>query len=134
MTDKFNVADIAEFCGRAELVSVKPGEFLFREGEEGQAFYIVQKGTLRIVSGSTVYETVKTGDIVGEMAILNEGAPRSASVIAGTYSELLEIGKERFLSLVSNNPNFALDVMRVMARRLRIMNQRERRGSPTIHT
>ena len=131
---KFNVAEIAESCGRPELVSVKPGEFLFREGEEGHAFYIVQKGTFRVVSGSTVYETVKAGDIVGEMAILNEGAPRSASVFAGTHYELLKIGKEKFLLLVANNPNFALDVMRVMARRLRVMNQRERRISPAVHT
>jgi CRP/FNR family cyclic AMP-dependent transcriptional regulator len=128
MTDKFNLSEIAECCGPVERVSVRPGEFLFREGEEGHALYVVTKGTLRVMSGSTVYETVRAGGIVGEMAILNEAMPRSASVLAATYAELLQIERDKFLSLVKENPNFAVDVMRVMARRLRIMNQRDRRS------
>jgi len=52
--------------------------------------------------------------------------PRSASVIAGTYSELIKIDASQFLALVSATPDFALMVMRVMARRLRVMNRRYR--------
>jgi CRP/FNR family transcriptional regulator, cyclic AMP receptor protein len=82
-----------------------------------------------VVSGSTVYETVREGGIVGEMAIIDERT-RSASVIAGTYCELLEVDVAEFLSLVATKPSFALTVMRVMARRLRIMDQRYGRSSP----
>ena len=124
MSHKFNVSELAQLCQPAELIWISPGEF--REGDEGHDLYIVQHGTLRVMSASTVYETVREGDVVGEMAILNEGMPRSASVIAGTRVQLLRINKDRFLSLVKNNPNFAIDVMRVMAGRLRVMNQRER--------
>src|SRR3954449_5351559 len=49
-----------------EVVSLDAGEFLFREGDAADALYIVRKGTLRVVSGSTVYETLKPGGIVGE--------------------------------------------------------------------
>jgi CRP/FNR family transcriptional regulator, cyclic AMP receptor protein len=108
---------------------VVPGEFLFREGDDADGLYIVQRGALRIISGSTVYETVQAGGIVGEMAIIDERT-RSASVIAGTYCELLEIDVGEFLSLVATKPSFALTVMRVMARRLRIMDQRYGRNSP----
>jgi CRP-like cAMP-binding protein len=66
-----------------------------------------------------VYETVRAGGIVGEMAIVNKGARRSASVIAGTRAELLKIDTPTFLSLVASKPDFALEVMRVMAHRLR---------------
>jgi CRP/FNR family cyclic AMP-dependent transcriptional regulator len=82
-----------------------------------------------VVSGSTVYETVRAGGIVGEMAIIDERT-RSASVIAGTYSELLEVDAPKFLSLVATTPRFALTVMRVMARRLRIMDLRYGRNLP----
>jgi CRP-like cAMP-binding protein len=74
----------------AETVSLDPGEFLFREGDAADALYIVKKGVLRIVSGSTVYETVRAGGIVGEMGIVEQGARRTASVIAGTLAELVK--------------------------------------------
>lgn len=88
--------------------------------------YIVRKGLLWIVSGGTVYETVRTGDIVGEMGIVEPGARRSASVIADTHAELVKIDRPKFLALVANTPDFSLEVMQVIARRLRIMNVRYR--------
>jgi CRP-like cAMP-binding protein len=112
-------------------VSLRSGEFLFREGDEADALYIVSRGTLRIASGSTVYEVIHAGDIVGEMAMVDQGSPRSASVIAGTYAELVKVDASDFLTLVSAAPDFALMVMRVMARRLRLMNQRYRPQATT---
>jgi CRP/FNR family cyclic AMP-dependent transcriptional regulator len=109
-----------------ELVSLDAGEFLFREGYAADALYILKKGTLRVVSGSSVYETLKSGGIVGEMAIVDQRARRSASVIAGTRAELLKIDRTQFLALVANNPDFSIEVMQVMARRLRVMNRRYR--------
>src|SRR5580700_10861744 len=82
MVQELDVSEIVELCGQAETFVLHPGEFLFQEGDEGHALYVVRKGVLRVVSGSTVYETVREG--VGEMAIIDERT-RSASVIAGTY-------------------------------------------------
>jgi CRP/FNR family transcriptional regulator, cyclic AMP receptor protein len=118
-------------CGPTKLI-VRPGEFLFREGDQGAALYIVKKGNLRIMSGSVVYETVPAGGVVGEMALIDDGAPRSASVLAVTHAELWEIDTDTFRSMVATNPNFALMIMRVMARRLRIMNQRYRPYPSTV--
>jgi CRP-like cAMP-binding protein len=123
------VTELVKSWDRTELVSIAPGEFLFREGDEGRALYIVEKGNLRVMSGSVVYETVTAGGIVGEMALIEEGAPRSASVIAVSHAHLWEIDTDKFRSMVSTDPNFAIKVMRTMARRLRIMNQRYRPGA-----
>jgi CRP-like cAMP-binding protein len=60
------------------------------------------------------------------MGLVKKGSRRSASVIAGTRAELFEIDAPNFLSLVAKAPDFSLAVMRVMAHRLRIMNQRYR--------
>ena len=110
----------------AVTVTVDGGDFLFREGDPADALYIVRKGVLRIVSGSIVYETVKPGGIVGEMGIVDQGGRRSASVIAGTRVELEKIDRSAFLTLIQSTPDFALEVMQVMARRLRVMNRRYR--------
>ena len=126
---EFNVTELVKSWDRTELISVRPGEILFREGDEGHALYIVEKGNLRVMSGSVVYETVTVGGILGEMALIDEGAPRSASVIAVSHAQLWEIDTDRFRSMVASDPNFAITVMRTMARRLRIMNQRYRPGA-----
>ena len=123
MLDQVAASKATEFS-EAELISLGAGDFLFREGDAADALYIVKKGTLRVVSGSTVYETLKPGGIVGEMAIVDQRSRRSASVIAGTHAKLWKINRKRFLDLVANNPDFSIEVMQVMARRLRVMNRR----------
>jgi CRP-like cAMP-binding protein len=120
-------ADATGLDSSTEVVSLDAGEFLFREGDAADALYIVRKGTLRVVSGSSVYETLKPGGIVGEMAIIDRSARRSASVIAGTARRTDQDRCRAISGLVAHNPEFSLEVMRVMARRLRVMNRRYRR-------
>ena len=120
------VAEILATLDDAKTVALKPGEILFREGDEALSMYIVKQGTLRVLSGSTILETVRDGGLIGEMAIIEEHMPRSATVIAGTHCEMVEIDVPRFLSLVANTPAFSLTVLRVISRRLRVMNRRYR--------
>jgi CRP-like cAMP-binding protein len=56
------------------------------------------------------------------MALI-EGGPRSASAIAATDVTLVTISEKQFLFLVSQTPNFAPQVMRAIARRLRTANK-----------
>ena len=125
----FDIEKVAQLYGATEIVGLHSGDFLFREGDEGDALYIVKSGTVRIISGSIVYETVRAGGIVGEMALVDKGMPRSASVIAATPAQLIRIDVPKFLALVASAPDFALTVMGVMARRIRIMNSRYRPSS-----
>jgi CRP/FNR family cyclic AMP-dependent transcriptional regulator len=126
MSSPFDFGTIVSEHGLEAKTVLRCGEFLFREGDDADALYIVTRGVLRIISGTAVYETVQSGGIVGEMAIIDEGMPRSASVIAGTYAELIRIDAAEFAALIASVPDFALMVMRVMAGRLRLMNQRYR--------
>lgn len=126
MINDLAIDEILATLGDAKTVALKPGDVLFREGDEAHAMYILKQGTLRVLSGSTILETVRDGGIIGEMAIIEEQMPRSATVIAGTYCELVEIDVPRFLSLVAGTPAFSVTVLRVISRRLRVMNRRYR--------
>ena len=68
------------------VVTLQPGEILFKEGDESTSMYIVRRGALSIRSGSVVYEDVGPGGIVGEMGIVERLMPRSAMVYALTDS------------------------------------------------
>jgi CRP-like cAMP-binding protein len=129
MVKDIAVEEIVAACADAKPITLQPGEVLFREGDDAHSMYVVRHGTMRILSGSSIFETVHDGGIVGEMAIVENHVPRSATVIAGTRCELLEIDSDQFLSLVATAPAFSISVMRVIARRLRVMNRRHREAA-----
>ncbi len=95
---------------------------LFESGEDGQHMYVVVKGEVEIKVGDTVVETAGPGDIVGEMALVDDAA-RSATAVAVTDCEAVPVDEKQFLFLVQEHPLFAQHVMRVMAHRLRRMNE-----------
>jgi CRP/FNR family cyclic AMP-dependent transcriptional regulator len=132
MAYEFDVAEVQRLCPESTTVTLEAGAVLFHEGDPGDALYVLLTGALKISGGNTVYETVSPGGVVGEMAIVQEGYPRSASVIAITRSEVLRIEPETFLSLVSGNPDFALNLLRISTRRLRKMNKRHLRPSVQV--
>jgi len=107
--------------GALDAFRLSAHEVLFREGEQGERMYVVLEGCVDILVGDNVIETASEGDIVGEMALI-DNAPRSASVIANTECRLVGIDRDRFHLLVQRNPTFSTYVMKVLANRLRHMN------------
>lgn len=101
---------------------LKPGETIFKEGETAKELYVIRSGQVEIQLGNRLLATLEANEIFGEMALI-ESAPRSATAIAKTDVALVPISKEDFLTLVSRAPTFALDIMGMMARRLRAANK-----------
>jgi len=98
--------------------SLAEGQQLFHEGEPGHQMYIVRSGTLELRLGRRVLEVVGPGGVVGEMSLVDP-APRSATAVAGPGCSVVAIDEGTFHSLVKAVPSLALEVMGVMARRLR---------------
>jgi CRP/FNR family cyclic AMP-dependent transcriptional regulator len=112
---------IALLPSDAALVPAAAGKVIFAKGEPGDLMYVVVEGEAQIVIDGKPLETVRSGGILGEMALIDSG-PRSASGIAKTQCLLIPIDEKRFGDLVAHRPEFALHVMRVLANRLRRMN------------
>jgi CRP/FNR family transcriptional regulator, cyclic AMP receptor protein len=125
---------VALFSQEPTTVRLEVGQVLFKNGDPGRSMFFVRSGSLRVRSGSVIYEDVGAGGMVGEMGIVETNMPRSAMVYALTPAELIEIDQPRFLAFVEETPGFALAVMRVLSRRLRRMDDRyEDRISDDIH-
>jgi len=99
----------------------KAGDVIFRQGDPAHELFLVQSGEVEIRLGNRVLETLPQYSIFGEMALI-DSAPRSATAIASSDAKLVPVSEKQFLFLISNTPYFALNVMRVMARRLRAAN------------
>jgi CRP-like cAMP-binding protein len=105
-----------------DIVHLEPGKILFKKGEKGSHMYVVKSGELAVGEGNYVFDTLRSGAVVGEMALIDEG-PRSATVRARTKVELIPVSQSRFLFLVQQTPLFAVRILRVMSSRLRTMDK-----------
>jgi CRP-like cAMP-binding protein len=100
---------------------VAKGDVIFEQGQPGDKMYVVQGGSVELRTGERLLETVGVGGVLGELALLDQ-APRSATAVAAEESRLVPIDQEHFMLLVKKVPGFAIEVMRIMAARLRRVN------------
>jgi hypothetical protein len=110
-----------ELAGVALLATeayLEEGEVLFRQGEEGDAFYVVVSGSVRILRDGREVARLGAREGFGEMAILDHG-PRSATAQAAEPTALLRLERDNFDRLVDRNPAVAKGIYRVLSRRLR---------------
>ena len=106
----------------APVRGFKAGDVIFQQGDAAEELYVVQSGTVEIRLGNRVLDTLSELLIFGEMALIDR-SPRSATAVAATDVSLVPVGEKQFLFLVSRTPHFALNVMRVLAQRLRTTNK-----------
>lgn len=104
-----------------DVVRFPANTMILAEGEPGTHMYVVQEGEVEVRQGDRTLARVGPGGIVGEMALIDHHG-RSASVVSATDVVLVPVDQKRFLFLVQNTPKFALEVMQVLATRLRAVS------------
>src|SRR5215216_1132969 len=106
--------ELQQLVSNAEPVSLRAGESLIKQGETGDAAFVVLYGEFEVQkqSGPSLIkiDVRSPGDVVGEMALLSR-TPRSASVISKTDSQCLRIPQEAFEQLLSSSPSAARAVL-----------------------
>ncbi len=105
----------------SERIKFSAGDVLFKQGEQGDAAYIIIDGSVDVVvnspSGSAVVATLELNQIVGEIAIVCD-VPRTATVRATGELAALRITKELFFKLSIEFPHLALEVLKEIGGRL----------------
>jgi MFS family permease len=95
---------VVERLAREQTRVDEPADtLLVREGERGDAFYVVASGRLEVTKGGAPVRDLGPGDWFGELALLRD-APRSASVRAMTDVGLAVLDREAFLGAVTGVP------------------------------
>jgi CRP/FNR family cyclic AMP-dependent transcriptional regulator len=99
------------------------GQIIFTAGDSGDLMYVIAEGNVEVIVKNTSVEVLGPGGVFGEMALLDTEI-RSGTAIAKTDCKLVPITRKRFEFLVQQTPHFALQLMRIMADRLRRMDNR----------
>jgi CRP-like cAMP-binding protein len=105
----------------SDRVSYRPGEILFRQGDPGDAAYVILEGKADILADASggLIKIAELGDnaIVGEIAILCD-VSRTATVKASGPLEALRIRKDVFLNLLADYPDMMFEILKSLAQRL----------------
>lgn len=101
-----------------DQISFPAGYVLFTENETGDNAYVIIEGEVDITFKGHILETISSGGLIGEMALIDHQT-RSATATAKTDVKAVVIDRNRFLFMVQETPSFALEVMKIMADRLR---------------
>lgn len=112
----------------AKMRRFAAGQTIFRAGDPGDGFYLVETGRVIISAAigdneSRPLATVSPGEFFGEMALLDD-APRSATATAEMETRAYCIGREELLALLEQKPRLALNLIREFSHRVRSLNQK----------
>jgi len=96
---------------------------LFRQGDKGDAMYLIESGRVRISirdddEQDVILAELAQGDFFGEMSII-DGRQRSADAKVIEDARLAILSREAFLSFVRSNPDVALEMLSALTDRLR---------------
>jgi len=129
MFAKIEPAKLKLLAFTSERLSYSEGDVLFRQGDAGDAAFVIVSGQAQVSidtdNGPLVVARLSDHDFVGEIAILCN-VPRTATVTATTSLDALRISKDLFFRLVKEFPEIAIEVMRELAHRLENTNSRLR--------
>lgn len=105
-----------------DVVEFRRGEVIFRELEPADYMYVLLDGEVEITLRGEPLGAELGGGVIGEMAMINDST-RSATATALSKARAARIDRERFRQIISENPDFALHLMQVIANRLRVADQ-----------
>jgi hypothetical protein len=109
---------LAEIAAVLQELALPAGKTLFEKGERGDSMYLIVDGEVRVHDGGHTLNHLHTGDVFGEMAVL-DAEPRMASVTAVEDSQLLRLAQEPLSEVMADRSEVAQGIIRVLSRHLR---------------
>jgi len=112
------MAIINLFLRSPDYFTFEAGQVIFERGDPSDYMYGIMSGEVEIRIGDRLLETIGDGSVFGEMALIDD-EPRSATAVAKSDCRVVQVSAPAFHELIALHPDFALDVMKLMAYRLR---------------
>jgi hypothetical protein len=122
---ELDAEDLEELASIVEERRIAAGNELFREGDVGDAVYLIVKGRVRVFVGGgaraeTTINELGPGACIGEMAVL-DASPRSATVRALEATRTLRVPGAEFKRVMSERPEMSEAIVEELVRRMRGM-------------
>ena len=113
--------DLEKVAKAADEITMTEGTMLVDQGQTGREAFVILTGNVIITRSGRKIATLTSGDVVGELSLLDHGQ-RTASAVCATDCTLLVIDQRRFLGVLDAVPSIAHKLMGVLASRIRQMD------------
>jgi len=115
--------DLSQVADIAHLKTFNRGKTIFFEGDEGNGFYMVVDGRVKIFKMSfdgkeQILHIFGPGEPFGEVPVFH-GKPFPANALTLITTTLLFFPRKEFVDLVAANPSLALNMLAMLSLRLR---------------
>lgn len=114
----FSSKHLNRLASEADELDLAAGQTIVREGDPGEALFVVLEGQAKVVRAGKRVGIVIPGDFFGELSAL-DGGPRTASVIAETPVRLLRLFRHTLKRLMDDEPQVTIKLVDGIARRIR---------------
>jgi CRP-like cAMP-binding protein len=114
--------ELKEIAKAARMRSVRAGTTLIVEGEHESTMFVIVSGGCDVRRANRKIANLGPGDVVGELAVLGK-APRNATVIARTDSDIAIITKRDVYKLIEDAPGFSRKLLEGLANRVRELDR-----------
>jgi len=105
-----------------ETAEYGPGEVIYAEGAPADTLFVILEGEVELTVRDRSLGVEGPGGIIGEMALL-DSATRNSTATASSSVKLAKLDRRQFQQAISENAEFALRAMTVLANRLRAVDQ-----------
>lgn len=118
--------EIDAIIEKCSVMSLEEGQFIIKDGEEGDDFFIILTGAAAVKKGDVVLAELRKGDLFGEMVLLGQNI-RTADIIANTYTDVLVMNYSSIFSFYDKHPKIfsllILNLSRLLTKRLSSANE-----------
>jgi CRP/FNR family transcriptional regulator, cyclic AMP receptor protein len=118
MFSSLNKKELAMVSRASDVITVKDGTDLVREGTYGHDFYLILEGAATVRRNGRKVAELGPGSYFGELSLLDNG-PRSATITANGETEVAVIGQREFMAVLDQVPAVSRKLLMTMASRLR---------------
>jgi CRP/FNR family transcriptional regulator, cyclic AMP receptor protein len=114
-------ADLEALVPAARSRTFKKGSYIFRQGDVGNALFVIRRGQVKISrmgrgGEEAVFAILTAGDSFGEIALLSGDAERTADAQAMELTECLSVSREPFLAFLDRHPAMMTSLIQTLAR------------------
>jgi small-conductance mechanosensitive channel/CRP-like cAMP-binding protein len=110
-----------QIAERSKIAEYGAGEFIVRQGDQGDSLYIIRTGSCGVYVKKTEKQenkiaTINSGEFFGEMSLLT-GEPITATVRAMEDTTVIVIDKANFSIILNDNPAISVELGEILAKR-----------------
>ena len=129
--------DIAKVLGKMEERYYVSGTTIFSQGDQGDAFFLIQTGAVQVVlenrGRAEIIRVLGPQDWFGEMALLS-GEPRSATIVALRDSLIWRLSRHAWDELIDKHPTWLLHFCAALSKKLSYVEQQYSQGREAFYS